>query len=282
MNVSCVNFSVNVDDREARSQTVEALRCMDGIELNIQRLPLGDYSWEGGLLLFERKTLKDLVASIKDGRLLGQACRLASESRRAVLILEGTACDLANSRMRREAIQGALISVTVILGIPLLRSKDPKETASLMLYAARQVCSPAGKRVPRLFNGRRPRGKRKIQLEVLQGIPGIGPARASWLLENFGSVESIVNANSHQLTQVSGIGWETARVIRWAVAEGHVPYGKCRPNVGKQSHDKNVLTLQALQSAPATVASQPLKPRMIVEGSGDDRLGAYSYARRVP
>jgi len=38
-------------------------------------------------------------------------------------IPEGTAADLAGSGMRREAIQGALIGLTLYLGIPLLRSQ---------------------------------------------------------------------------------------------------------------------------------------------------------------
>lgn len=122
------------------------------------------------MLLIERKPLPDLVASIKDGRLFGQAHRLAGWPLWKAFILEGTATDLAGSGMRREAIQGALIALTLYLGILLLRSQDPTETAQLMLFAARQGRSMATGSVPR--PGRRPRGKARIQARVLQGLPG--------------------------------------------------------------------------------------------------------------
>src|SRR3989339_830786 len=180
-----------VDDREAGSEVVQALREMDGLEVEVRRLGLGDYYINGNLLI-ERKTFRDLASSIKDGRLFQQASRLASIPTRSAVILEGTAEDLIRSRMRREAIQGALITLTIILGIPVLRSKDPLESARLMLYTARQMSTIPFRSFPR--KGKRPRGKRKLQLHILQGLPGVGPGRAGRLIESFGSVEAVVTA----------------------------------------------------------------------------------------
>ena len=59
---------VVADDREATCNVVEALRLHPRCEVEIRRLRLGDYQ-VGGRLLFERKTLRDLV-SIIDGRFL--------------------------------------------------------------------------------------------------------------------------------------------------------------------------------------------------------------------
>lgn len=220
-------FHVVVDDREAGSGAVEALRAMDAVDLVVERLPLGDYAWDGRLL-FERKTLRDLAASLKDGRLLQQACRLAASPMRSVLILEGTTRDLAGSGMRREAIQGALVSITVMLGIPLLRARDAGESARLMHYAARQLrtLGQASQReaLPRPLPTRRPKGKRKTQLHILQGLPGIGPRRARRLLERFGSIEAALTASTKELASVSGIGKATAETIRWAVSEKPLPY----------------------------------------------------------
>lgn len=136
------------------------------------RLPVGDYLVDEALL-FERKTLLDLVASIKDGRLFAQGLRLANASCRAALILEGGSQALAQSGMRREAIQGALVSLTLFLGIPLLRSMNADETASLILFAARQGRTFAAGALPR--KGKRPRGKPRVQNRILQGLPGVGP-----------------------------------------------------------------------------------------------------------
>lgn len=72
--------------------------------------------------------------------------------------------------------------------------------------------------------GYRPRGKRARQLFILQGLPGIGPAKARRLLERFGSVEAIVNARPDELQSVEGIGNRLAEKLRWSVEEPHRDY----------------------------------------------------------
>jgi len=210
------SFSIVADDREARGTVVEALGHLPGVRLRLGRLPVGDYRIDDALL-FERKTLQDLVASIKDGRLFAQGLRLAQAPLRTAIILEGRSQDLADSRMRREAIQGALVTLTLFLGIPLLRSLDPQETASLMLFAARQGRAYASGALPR--KGRRPRGKARVQSRILQGLPSIGPERARRLLERFGTIEAVIAAPAEALAAVPGIGKGTAEAIRWAVRE---------------------------------------------------------------
>ncbi|MDA9982443.1 hypothetical protein N9H39_06845 [Gammaproteobacteria bacterium] len=66
-----------------------------------------------------------------------EASKLAEARLRSLIILEGTISNLNASSMRRESLQGALITLTVYLGVTLLRSRDLQETARLMLYAAR-------------------------------------------------------------------------------------------------------------------------------------------------
>ena len=190
----------------------------------MQRLALGDYLLDERLL-FERKTLRDFAVSLKDGRLFEQGVRLAASPLHKAMILEGRAYDLAGSGMRREALQGALISLTLFLGIPLLRSADADESARLMLYAARQFDHIARQVPPRLFKGKRPKGKHKTQLRILQSLPGIGPGAAHNLLEQFGSVEAVLAADEQTLLGVAGIGAGRAKSIRWAVGEHLAPYG---------------------------------------------------------
>jgi DNA excision repair protein ERCC-4 len=213
--------AIVADDREVGSAVVAALRRRDGVDLRVERLPIGDYLVDDAVL-FERKTLPDLVASIKDGRLFAQGLRLATAPQCGVLILEGRSQDLADSRMRREAIQGAPVTLTLFLGIPLLRSMDPEETASLMLFASRQGRAYASGALPR--KGRRPRGKARVQNRILQGLPGVGPERAKRLLERFGTIEAVIAAPADALASVPGIGKGTAEAIRWAVQEAAGPY----------------------------------------------------------
>lgn len=210
------NISVVVDDRESQAGVLRALSAMEGVEVVTGRLPVGDYLVDDKLL-FERKTLGDLVESIKDGRLFRQCICMAASKRRGILILEGTTRDFVRHGMSREAIQGALISVSVTMGIPLLRSRDAEESARLMIFAARQVSTPVSGAIPR--KGVRPKGKRREQIEVLQSLPGIGPARANRLLDHFGTVEAVMRAEATELAHLPGIGTATAQAIRWILNE---------------------------------------------------------------
>jgi DNA excision repair protein ERCC-4 len=215
-------IEIIADDRERTSGLVGLLRNRDDVSLLVQRLALGDYLIDGALLV-ERKRLLDLVASIKDGRLFSQGCRLTGSRLRVAMILEGTGKDLADCGMRREAIQGALIGLTLFMGIPLLRSRDQAETAQLMIFAGCQG-RRVGASVP-LRPGPRPSGKSRIQSRVLQGLPGVGPRRAQRLLETFGSLEAVMRADIKGLTSVPGIGRSTAESIRWVVEEAGQAYG---------------------------------------------------------
>jgi len=215
-------ISVIVDDRERRSGVIDSLRQKNNVAVHVRHMPCGDYL-VGNQLVFERKTLNDFATSLIDGRLLGQANRLACSSVRAVYILEGTGKDMTYTGVRREAIQGALITISLVLGLPVLRSRNPVETADLILYAARQVTLVARSGLKRY--GYRPKGKRKRQLFILQGLPGIGRERANRLLDKFGSVEAIMNANCGELQMVDGIGNNTAKKIKWSIRESIPAYG---------------------------------------------------------
>jgi DNA excision repair protein ERCC-4 len=214
-------FPIQVDDRESRGAVLEALHQCPEFDVSIVRLPLGDYRVDGRFL-FERKTLPDLVLSIIDGRLFQQALKLSEAGLQPALILEGTAQDFSGCGMRWEAIQGALVTVSLFCGVPLLRARTPAETVNTMLFAARQARMVSTGALPR--HGYRPRGRRARQLFILQGLPGIGPAKARRLLDRFGSVQAIANAGSDELQSVRGIGDHLADKLRWAVEEPRVEY----------------------------------------------------------
>lgn len=219
---------IAVDDRECRGPIPAALAGCGAFEIETQRLPVGDYRVDNALL-FERKTLVDLAASIKDGRLFDQSLRLANARLPAALILEGSARDLASSGMRAESIQGALITVTLFIGLPLLRSRNAEQTARTLLYAARQRGAIACGALPR--HGHRPKGKAALQSYILQSLPGIGPRRAARLIQRFGSVEAALAAGTQALLKVDGIGPDIARKLRWAVKEPTAVYAhSCNSN----------------------------------------------------
>lgn len=209
-------YLVQIDDRESAGPVAGLLRQSPDFHVTVARLKLGDYLVDERLL-FERKTMPDLVTSIISGRLFAQALRLAATRLRPAMILEGTSRGLADSGMRWEAIQGALVTVALFCGIPLLRTRTPEESVHTMLFAARQAQACATGALPR--SGWRPRGKYSRQLYILQGFPSIGPERARRLLARFGSVEAIVNARPEELRSVGGVGKRIADKLRWSVEE---------------------------------------------------------------
>lgn len=212
-----------VDDREAPSAVPAALKQISGTEVVFKRLAVGDYE-VNGRCVFERKTLADFSASIIDGRLFVQANKLARLSIPSAIILEGRFSDLAGIQMRRESLQGAMISLSLIFRLPVLRSLNCQESARLIVYAAEQLRRQEANEFCRF--GRRPKRKRKIQLRILQGLPGIGPDRAARLLASLGSVEAVMTASCQRLAEVEGVGTKTATAIRDVLQEFPSAYGK--------------------------------------------------------
>ncbi len=215
------SVTISVDDRERGAGVLAALDEIDDAEITVNRLSVGDYQ-VGEKLVVERKSLPDLARSVVDGRFFEQMGTLARDGRRGCLILEGTGADLRDVSVGREAIQGALITGTVLMGIAILRSVDVRETARLLVYAGRQIGRVVSGGIYR--HGYRPKGRRKRQLYILQGFPGVGPDRAEKLLETFGSIQTIIAAGQEELEEVSGIGPKTAASIRGIVQEGDAVY----------------------------------------------------------
>ena len=217
---------IKADDREHRSGVIDALSKTPGVVVMQQRLPVGDYMINDQLII-ERKTLLDFAISLKSGRLFSQLHRLSTNKLHGILLLEGNSQDLEGSNMRREAIQGALIHISLSMHIPILRSLHPEESAQLMIYLARQLDELSSPRATvKRYRPTKLKSKQRNQQYLLQGLPGIGPSRARLLLEKFGSVEKVLLATEAELRDVPGIGDTVAQKIRWIVEESNIGYGE--------------------------------------------------------
>jgi len=200
-----------VDHRERPSGVPSALATHPNVEITLHQLPLGDYRVDNTLIV-ERKTLTDFSQSVRDGRLFAQASRLSRVKRaRPCLILEGTQINHWSAALPRSALQGALITVTLVFGLPVLRSSSPEETADLILYAADQLHRRAT-RPPHRY-GSLPKGLNRQQICLLQAIPEIGPSKAQRLLESFGTPFGVADATIEALQSVKGIGPSAANEI---------------------------------------------------------------------
>jgi ERCC4-type nuclease len=155
-----------------------------------------DYCVDGAVLI-ERKTAADFAQSLIDGRLFGQAARMATSSLRPAYILEGSSAEWFGLGVSREALQGALVTLMLIFDVPVFRS------ARLMLYIGSQLVRL---RDPGYVPYRLAKAKRKktAQLRILQSLPGVGPDRAKRLLERFGTVRACFGAATEEIMNVEG------------------------------------------------------------------------------
>jgi DNA excision repair protein ERCC-4 len=204
--------NVTVDQRENNQRLLNVLNRSNGVRIQKGHLHIGDYRLNQ--LLVERKTIPDLVGSIKDGRLFMQASKLKKSGLPVLFIIEGTVRDLHKTGMKRQAIQGAIISIVLKFELPLLRSISPEETALLMIYAARQIYFPTDSN---WYKGNSSRSKVydkfRDQMNVLHGIPGVGSKRAMLLLKKFGSIANLTEATKEEIRAIHGIGNNNAEII---------------------------------------------------------------------
>lgn len=202
-------IDLKIDFREQRSGIVGAIeKLTDQLTIELCTLSPGDY-WIGDKIIVERKTLKDFLISIKSGRIFQQAYRIANSGKNGLIILEGDKSMVDTSLMSRSAVQGALIHLTVFLGIPVIRSLNILETAALLIDIFHQCQHhelPRQKQIISGIPGIRVSKKQRQKMFILQNIKGIGSEKALSLLESFSTIENVMNGSASDLTKVKGIG----------------------------------------------------------------------------
>jgi len=203
------DFKITVDYREAASGLSDLLKD-SGALVEIEKLSYGDYIIND-MITIERKTAKDFLVSIIDGRLFSQLSNLKKFCNHPILLIEGNPYKTAHN-FDRMAIKGVLISTQTIWYVPVIFSRTKEDSRDILLMISRQVgvCIDV---VP-LRGGYRPKRLKSKQLYILQGLPKIGPKLAKRLLRHFKSVSKVMNASVRALTEVDGIGKISAERIR--------------------------------------------------------------------
>jgi Fanconi anemia group M protein len=103
--------------------------------------------------------------------------------------------------IHENAIRGFLISLALDHKIPYILSKDSNETARyLSILANRKDNKPFSMRQSIRFNSK----EKQIQY-ILEGFPNIGPVKSKKLIDKFGSLKNIINANEEELKPILGI-----------------------------------------------------------------------------
>lgn len=207
-------MKIRVDYREKASGLVDLLEKED-IFAEVKKVPYGDYVINDSITI-ERKTAKDFLVSIIDGRLFNQLSNLKKHCRRPVLLIEGNPYK-TELNFDPMAIKGALLSAQAVWYIPVIFSRSKEDTRDILLMIGRQ--DEAYMDVVPLRGGYRPKRLKSKQLYLLQGLPQIGPLLAKRLIEHFRSVSHVMNASVKELTEVDGIGKVSAEKIREVLDE---------------------------------------------------------------
>jgi len=85
------------------------------------------------ILIIERKTISDLLASIKDGRYSEQSYRLNGiehENHNIVYLIEGSSKDLI---YEKQTVYSSIFSINYYKGFSVYRSENIKESAYILL-----------------------------------------------------------------------------------------------------------------------------------------------------
>lgn len=199
---------ITADDRETSTGLIE-LMIKEGIDVSVRRLACYDYviNHEIGI---ERKTGRDFLVSIIDGRLFRQAMRMKRKLPKPVFLIEGNPFQV-DMDFSPKAIRGAMISLQVIWCIPILFSRSKEETCQIFRFIGEQDSKTEN--VLKLRHGYRPRKLITRQLYILQGFPKIGPKLAKRMLGHFGSVRNAMRAGREAFLEVEGIGESIADTI---------------------------------------------------------------------
>jgi len=203
-----------VDNREQNSKVVENLS-RKNIKIQTAQLSVGDYIISENSAV-ERKEVSDFLESVTDGRLFSQARELSNNYQQPVMILEGEGL-YERRNIDENAIYGALSSLACDFRIPVLFTKNEDETASLLATMVKR--KEKKKNTSAVRKKKKSMSNRDRKKFILEGLPSISGVLAERLLEHFGSVREVFQADEEELQEVEGIGPSTAEKIISIISE---------------------------------------------------------------
>ncbi len=203
-------FKVIIDYREKGSGVVKELLNI-GASIRLEKIENADYLLSSRVGVELKKT-EDFVNSLIDGRLLTQLKSLKENFERPLIIVEGEQDLYSVRNVHPNSIVGMLATITVSYGVPILFTKNSKETATLMKIIAKREQNENNN-----FNIRcekKDMGLKEWQEYIISSLPGINTTLSRALLRKFKSVKNIINAPEKELQDVEKIGPKKASKIK--------------------------------------------------------------------
>jgi len=180
------------DQRERNSKVIDALKRL-GVGVRLEQLDVSDYLV--GDYVVERKTVKDFVSSIVDGRIWEQLNKLTKVDKKKLLIIEGEE-DLYLVREVNPNVIRSVILAIADKGIPMIRTKNYADTAYYL-----KVLAEKSRKEPKKIAVTK---KAESPIEALAAFPGIGEKFARELLKRYKTIKNVINASLAGLSLVLG------------------------------------------------------------------------------
>jgi len=202
---------VVADERERASGVPEELSKLN-VRVYFSRLPVADYVLNPELAV-ERKTVRDLVASVYDSRLFYQAAKLSAAYAKPFLLVEGDSKEVESLAKNLKSFYGAIANVTLAYGLGVLYTANPRETATAI---AELLNHARAKPLAKMPSELPPKAKSipQQQLYLVSAIPGVGRKLAEKLLSKYGTPRRVMGLTAGELAMTQGIGWKKAERIK--------------------------------------------------------------------
>lgn len=207
-----------IDYRERHSGIIPEL-AKRGLEVEVKQLIAADFVVQtkdnNGVIHnvgIEKKTQSDFLNSIIDKRIIAQLMTLKENFAVPLLVIEGEENIYMLRNFHPNAIRGMLAAIAIDFQIPILHTKNFRDTAALLEVIAKRLEKPP--RTLSLLAKRKPITTKEQQEYIIEALPTVGPTLAKSLLKKFKSIRKIANASEKQLQEVEKIGKKKAQEIK--------------------------------------------------------------------
>ena len=174
----------------------------------VKQIYPGDYVI--GEVAVERKTVSDFFSSLIKKRLFEQVQRLRDAYPVPLLLVEGDMAAISEYKNPR-AFWGAFLKFALDDAVPLVFTPDQEQTCQVLVTLHKRIGAKASeyglRHKPKILN------LEERQRFLVQGLPNVGETLSQNLLERFGSVRGVFNADEHALAEVAKIGEKKAAEI---------------------------------------------------------------------
>jgi DNA excision repair protein ERCC-4 len=217
---------VVVDERERASGVPDELAKLN-VRVYFSRLPVADYVLNPEIAV-ERKSVRDLVASVYDSRIFDQAAKISAAYAKPFLVVEGDSKEVAILARNMKSFFGAIANVSIAYGLRVLYTANQRETAlaisELLVQARAKPLARMPSEVPR-----KAKSTPLQQVYLLSSLPGVGRRLAEKLLSKYGTPRRVMALTAGELAMTGGIGWKRAEKIKEVLDSKYARYVEAAP-----------------------------------------------------